>query len=668
MDFLESLNAEQRDAVTHDCGPLLIVAGPGTGKTRTLTARIAWLVRERRVDPSHVLAVTFSNRAAREMRERLGTIMPSAGALRLNVGTFHAICWQILRRELGAEWSICSEEEQLAIVRQVLRDVAGDPSIVGRKNIAEKVAAAISRLKGSLADVASGYVSADIAETELIPAIGRAYQTALEDNKLLDFDDLILRTVRLFEKSSESLAEHRRRFRHIAVDEFQDTNAAQFRLIELLVSGASNSEANDHSPVHLTLDDSGESEKSLTVIGDPDQAIYSFRGASSQHFLEFESTFPGARVVRLTRCYRSSPMILCAACEVIRQNPGRVGHRLESQAAPGPNVQVERTESEEDEAKFVVSEIRRLMGGLDRQDFDTRAVTGHEPDEHFSFADFAVLYRLHAVGAALVEEFTRSGIPFQQIGGPLLREQAETRWLMAALRFLANPQDPISRQRINSHSSRGLTAAIVHGLRADCTAESPAYAVLTSLGDRLDDDADPDGRSAWKRLIAHATAGNESLGELLRRLDLERYEDLHDPRADKVTLMTLHAAKGLEFNVVFLVGCEAGVLPYFRGDSFPARRDLADSTPPAPLPPGTMAAEIEEERRLFYVGMTRARRRLLLTWAASRFLFGKRTTNQASPFLGEIPASLVEHEPGFTPHDSRRARRRGPRQRKLFLS
>lgn len=657
-EILDSLNPEQREAVTQRGGQLLIVAGPGTGKTKTLMARIAWLVRERSVDPSHVLAITFSNRAAKEMRERLeGMLLPSLAG-RVNVGTFHATCGQILRRELGAEWSICSEEEQIVILRGLLSEVGVGASKV-RRNSAEKVAAALSRLKGSLIDVASGQFPTEVDETELTPAVGRAYQAALEANKLFDFDDLILRTVRLFEKSAGSLAHYRRRFRHIAVDEFQDTNAAQFRLIEFLVNGVASSAANDLSPLHFSAEESGDSETSLTVIGDPDQAIYSFRGASSQQFIDFENSFPGARVVRLTRCYRSSPMILNAACEVIRRNPGRVSHRLESQATPGPNVQLRRAESEEDEAKFVVVEMRRILGGLDRQDFDSRAVDGHEPEEHFSFADFAVLYRLHAVGAALVEEFTRSGIPFQQIGGPLLREQVETRRLLAALRFLANREDRLSHERINSNSSREITTAVVDALRADCTAESPARAVLERLGERLDDDADLDGRSAWKRLIAHATAGDESLGAFLRRIDLERYEDLHDPRAEKVTLMTLHAAKGLEFNVVFLVGCETGVLPYLPGDP----------SPPASLPAsGEKGAEIEEERRLLYVGMTRARRRLLLTWAASRFLFGKRTTNQASPFLGDIPASLVEHAWELTPYDSRRARRRGPRQRKLFLS
>jgi DNA helicase-2/ATP-dependent DNA helicase PcrA len=311
------------------------------------------------------------------------------------------------------------------------------------------------------------------------------------------------------------------------------------------------------------------------------------------------------------------------------------------------------------------------MGGLDRQDFDTRAVPARrdEPVEQFSFADFAVLYRLHAVGTALVEEFARSGVPYQQIGGPLLREQAESRRLMAALRCLANPTDRLSRDRIGSKSPGGLIASVVEQLRADRTLESSARAVLARLHGKLDKVADPDSASACERLIAHATAGDESLSGFLRRLDLERYEDLHDPRADKVTLMTLHAAKGLEFNVVFLAGCEAGVLPYLRDDpSLPARRD---SEAPTPLPADGARGErvceaIEEERRLFYVGMTRARRRLYLTWAASRFLFGERTTNEPSPFLGEIPESLVAQAPEATPHESRRARRRGPRQRKLF--
>jgi superfamily I DNA/RNA helicase len=408
-------------------------------------------------------------------------------------------------------------------------------------------------------------------------------------------------------------------------------------------------------------------DRSLTVIGDPDQAIYSFRGASSQNFVGFERSFPGTRVVRLTQCYRSSPLILSAAGEVIRRNPGRVDHRLESLAAPGPNVQVERTESEEDEAKFVVGEIRRLMGGLDRQDFDTKAVAGHDPDEQLSFADFAVLYRLHAVGAALVEEFARSGIPFQQIGAPLLREQVETRTLMAALRFLANPEDRLSRERISSNSMRGPTAFVVEQLRSECTIESPARAVLERLRGQLECNADMDCQSALMRLIAHATAGDESLGEFLRRLDLERYEDSHDPRADKVTLMTLHAAKGLEFGVVFLVGCEAGVLPYLRPDPSPPTPLPADGARGGSQSRAEQGAEIEEERRLFYVGMTRARRRLVLTWAASRFLFGQRTTNQPSPFLSEIPESLVGGATEVKPHGLRRARRRGPRQRRLFL-
>jgi superfamily I DNA/RNA helicase len=626
-DLLASLNLEQCEAVRHDGGPLLVVAGPGTGKTRTLTTRVAYLIRERGAEPAQVLAVTFSNRAADELRERLEALLGATTAGAVAVGTFHAIGWQILRRELGRDWSLCTEDAQVAIVRGLLDD--------GRRDAA-KFAASISRLKGCLIDVESSEQSADAADLGVTPSLVRAYQAALDASGRLDFDDLIVRTIRLFEQSDETLERYRRRFRHIAVDEYQDTNAAQARLLELLVNGT---ESNS-----VSTRPCGSGPASLTVIGDPDQAIYAFRGASNEHFLNFERHFPGARVVRLARSYRSSPAILTAATAVIRQNSSRWDSPLESQAAPGPNITVRRAESELDEAKFVVREIQRLMGGLDRLDLEHRDGGCDEPEEHFSFADFAVLYRLHAIGEPLAKAFEESAIPFQQIGGPLLREQDDVRELLAVLRELAGPAESRTRVRLASAGAAGLEGASIARLQQQCDAATPAVAALKIIRDETWAKPESPAARACDRLLAHAQLTGPNLEEFLRQLDLETVADSHDPRAAKVSLMTLHAAKGLEFGTVFLVGCEASLLPYR---------------------PASRQREIEDERRLFYVGMTRARRRLHLSWAASRVLFGQRHAGTPSPFLAEIPASLTQHA-SATPALATRRRRRGPKQRKLF--
>jgi DNA helicase-2/ATP-dependent DNA helicase PcrA len=630
-DWLDSLDPEQREAVTHEGGPLLIVAGPGTGKTRTLTARIAYLIRRRRVAPYGMLAVTFSNRAANELRARLTSILPDAAAV--TVCTFHGLCWRILRHELGDSWALCAEERRLAWVRQVLRD---------RASHASKVAQAISRLKNNLIDWAAEPIPPEAVECGLTVPIAQSYQAVLDQNSLLDFDDLILRTVQIFESSSEALHRQRQRFQHIAIDEFQDTNVAQFRLMELLVNGGQ-CLANP-SPRAAPA----ETPAGLTAIGDPDQAIYRFRGASSGQFQRFERAFGNARTLYLSRCYRCTPAILEVARAVIQHNRDRCAGPLVSHAGAGPKIELRATDSEQDEAQFVLREIRRLLGGLDRLDFDRGDISADEPAEHFSFADFAVLYRLHAIGTAVAQEFERSSIPFQRIGGPLLREQEPMRDPITLLRWFANPQDGWSGAQLASDQVRDAVRGVREQLRQSY-AVIPAVRVLERLRDELRGLTQLVTMPAWERLQALAGSHGGTFSEFLERTDLEDAADLHDPRADKVTLMTFHAAKGLEFAVVFLVGCESGIMPY--------------------QPPGQVLeqpSEIEEERRLFYVGLTRARRRLYLSYSASRFLFGARLSNPPSPFLHEIPKTLEHPDSPTGPIDSRRTRRGPAKQRTLF--
>jgi DNA helicase II / ATP-dependent DNA helicase PcrA len=544
--LLAQLDAEQRAAAEAD-GPLMIVAGPGSGKTRTLTYRIAHLIAERCVEAERCLAITFTRRAAAEMRERLATLLPDC-ADRVAIHTFHSLGLSILREQASAAglqrgFRVAGEAERAALLAETLGVAASK---------AERLLHAISkqkRTRGAAGD-----------------AEGEAYARALAARNLIDFDDLIALPVRALSADSALISLYRRRWESISVDEFQDVDEQQYRLLKLLAPSGSN----------------------LCVIGDPNQAIYRFRGADASCFGRFRHDYPAARVVRLTRNYRSTGTIVTASAQVIaspQSEPiAEMVHDMQERIA------IQTAPSERAEAESVVAAIERMIGGHSFFSIDSgRAIPALQTER--SFADFAVLYRSDAQSAPLCEALERSGIPYKKNSHRPLTDEPAVRMLLQEL-------------------ADGGEATLADGLRA-------AAERVSGRGDA------PDAAMALQRLLALA----ESCGNDRARFDdtatLTTDAEFYDPRADRVSLLTLHAAKGLEFPIVFIVGLEDGLLPLHWG--------VPDE------------AAMAEERRLFYVGMTRAKDRLILSRARQRLWRGRLRTLEPSPFLQDIEAALVKH-------------------------
>ena len=618
--WVDGLNAAQREAVTHVDGPLAVVAGPGTGKTRTLTARIAYLVESQGVPPASVLALTFTNKAAEEMRERLAGLLGDGRPLAITVGTFHQLGAAVLR-EFGAAagiastFAIADDQDRRALLRKSVPEL----SAAEVRRALEAISSAKNLLDREPAvDLHGG--GGDGLPLGL-PAIRDRYHAALAEAGALDFDDLISRTVQLLETEAAVLDIVQRRFRWISVDEYQDVNAAQHRLLRLLVSGGAN----------------------LCVIGDPDQAIYGFRGADHRYFLSFASDFPGARQLHLDRNYRSPQAILDAAAQVIARNPDRRATELIADFAEQVKVDVHRAATDRAEAEFVVHQVERLVGGTSYFSLDSGRVDGDGPAEHHAFGDFAVLYRLNAQGRLLEEAFDRSGIPYQTTGGAAAAEREPVRAILSLLWLTVSPDSGTHRARIaagvRDAPGDAAVAAALSGISSSAATSGPASvealvrAAAAAWAELRGTEYDADEQDRVTRVRRAAGRFDTRLREFLTVMALQSETDRYDDRADRVTLMSLHAAKGLEFPVVFIVGCEEGLLPYR-----PVHRDAEPDE--------------EEERRLFYVGMTRARRRLVLTHAARRLLFGRTMENRLSGFVEDIEEALREA--------SRAARRRPP--------
>lgn len=666
--LLRGLNPQQREAVLHQGGPLLIVAGAGSGKTRVLTNRIAYLLATGRARAGEVIAITFTNKAAAEMRERVeGLVGPAAG--RMWVSTFHSACVRILRREAGtlglrSSFSIYDSADSQRLLTLVARELDLDPKRYPAKALQNK----ISSLKDELVDpetfaATSGGGAANDFDTALAQVYTR-YQARLKQAHALDFDDLIMTTVHLL-RAFPAVAEHyRRRFRHVLVDEYQDTNHAQYALVRELV-GSSRGIVDDSTDMELPR---GE----LTVVGDADQSIYAFRGASIRNILEFEVDYPDARTILLEQNYRSTQTILSAANAVISRNPGRENKRLWTDSGAGAQIVAYVADTEHEEARFVAEEIDRL-GDSD----------GVRP------GDVAVFYRANAQSRALEEVLIRVGLPYKVVGGTRFYERKEIKDAVAYLRALDNPDDDVSVRRILNVPKRGL------GDRSEAMVASYAERERISFGaalDRLDEvpglgTRAITGLSAFAammtdlRVLAESAGPAEVLGAVLERSGylaelrasddpqdgsrVENLAELHavasefeqtDPEgvladflervslvADSdqipdddggdddgearpdpgvVTLMTLHTAKGLEFPVVFLTGMEDG--------TFPHQRSLSD------------AQQLEEERRLAYVGLTRARERLYISRAAVRTAWGVPNEFPPSRFLDDLPDDLID--------------------------
>ncbi len=644
MQWLQDLNEAQMRAVTYGDGPLLVIAGAGTGKTRVLTYRIAYLLREKNVPPWHIMAVTFTNKAANEMKERLLQLVGSE-AEHVWAGTFHSACVQILRRHaqiLGysGRFSIADTADQIALVRETLKDLDMDVNKFEPRGILNAISAAKNELidPQEYADRAWDY------REKIVARVYATYQERLKSNDTMDFDDLIMQTVNLLERHEDVLRFYRDRVRYLLVDEYQDTNHAQYRLVRLLAGEDGN----------------------LCVVGDADQSIYRFRGADIRNILSFSSDYPNAEVVKLEKNYRSTRNILDAANHVISHNVDRPEKNLYTDNPQGDPVFVRQLEDGREEASFVADEIMRLQR-------DGRGL-----------GSVVILYRTHAQSRSFEEEFIRRNIPYHIVSGVRFYERKEIKDILAYLRVLANPADNLSLRRIINVPKRGIGE--MTQARLEDFAEREGISLFEALAraqdiDRLSGTAlnrvlelrrllerllqlvdeqslteltssvlwetgyiqqlraertvEAQGRlenleeflSVTRQAEMDLTASDEQVSTqdvllaFLEQVALISDIDTYEATGDAVTMMTLHAAKGLEFPVVFMVGMEEGVFPHGR----------------ALMDPG----EMEEERRLAYVGMTRAQERLYLTHAKQRMLYGQTNSMSVSPFVKEIPQELI---------------------------
>ncbi|MFQ5864398.1 MAG: UvrD-helicase domain-containing protein [bacterium] len=638
--ILSELNPEQKEAIQCVDVPLIIVAGPGTGKTRTLTHRMAYLVAEKAVSPENLLAVTFTNKAAEEMAERLTKLLGPAITSQITIKTFHALGAMILRAErasIGLEpnFSICSEGDRRKFLKSIYVFMS-EREINWYLN-------QISSAKSQLLSPEACQEQDEFQDALEFVNIYQNYELALLKNQVLDFDDLISLSVSIFEKHPDILKRYQNHFRWISVDEYQDINFAQYRMLRLLTAP----------------------EVNLCVIGDPDQAIYGFRGANREFFLKFQEDFPNAKIIHLNRNYRSTQMILDASGQVIAKSANRKNIEMWSELISKTKLEIYPAPTHKAEAEYVVHQIEKMMGGTSYFSLDSGRVGTEDDTATRSFADFAVLYRLSAQSKFVEEAFRRSGIPYQTVGETPLYERKEIKNILSYLWFLYNPDSIYHLQSIFNHSKPGIRVEGLRELFVFAENNKPLWHVLQQfetldfltpsqkkalskivpflrvLKNAADSKsvsqlieliieysnsnksiaADQEPSEPVKQLLAKAQPFSNRLGDFLETTALQKETDEYDTRADRVTLMTLHASKGLEFPVVFIVGCEENLIPFVR---------QGEDT------------NLEEERRLLYVAMTRAQEKLILTHAKSRFLFGQKCQNSPSRFLSDIEDSLKE--------------------------
>ncbi len=644
--LLQGMNERQAEAVQTTEGPLLIMAGAGSGKTRVLTHRIAYLIEEKMVNPWNILAITFTNKAAREMRERAIDLNPRTQDTL--IATFHSMCVRILRRDAdhigyNRNFTIVDPGEQRTLMKRILKELNVDP----KKFTERTILGTISNSKNDLVTAESYAKNANDLYTEIVAKAYKRYETELKRSESMDFDDLIMNTILLFDKNPDVLAYYQGKFQYIHVDEYQDTNHAQYQLVQLLAKRF----------------------KNLCVVGDADQSIYGWRGADMQNILDFVQDYPDAKVVLLEENYRSTKTILQAANEVINNNKKRRPKKLWTQNADGENIIYHRSGDEREEANFVAGQINHELQENKRQ-----------------YSDFAVLYRTNAQSRAIEEALLKSNIPYTMVGGTKFYSRKEIRDVVAYLNVIANVRDNISFERIVNEPKRGVGPKALETLRdfaaqqdvslleaaRDVTlsalkgkAASELFNlahILLNIADDVDQFTITElvekvlDKTTYKRALEIQTTsleaqnrlenieefltvtksfddkeaenavegetGLDKLSRFLNDLSLVADTDSYD-ETSQVTLMTLHAAKGLEFPVVFLVGMEEGV--------FPLSRQAEDED------------ELEEERRLAYVGITRAEEVLYMTNASSRMLFGRSSYNQPSRFLREIDDELLTY-------------------------
>ena len=670
-DLLKSMNDKQKEAVEQTEGPLLVMAGAGSGKTRVLTHRIAYLIEDKHVMPWNILAITFTNKAAREMKERVNKLL-EVGGDDVWVSTFHALGVRILRRNIeklgyNQAFNIAGTSEQKTLIKRILSDQNLDP----KKNDSRAILGAISNAKNDMetpAEYAEKHNDGNLFH-QVVAGVYEEYQKRLKQNDSVDFDDLIMLTIELFEKFPDVLSYYQNKFHYIHVDEYQDTNEAQYRLVQLLADKYQN----------------------ICVVGDADQSIYGWRGANMSNILNFEKDYPTAHTVMLEQNYRSTKTILDAANGVIQNNDERKDKNLWTENAQGEKITYYRAQSERDEAQYIVAKIKEEI-----------------EKGHYSYDDFAVLYRTNAQSRVIEETFMKSNIPYNIVGGHKFYERKEIMDILSYLGLVANPNDPLSFERVINVPKRGIGNASFEKLRMFAgdagmnlseaaanvmmanaipararnaianfgqtmkeigtdvkmkTVTEITEAILEKTGylDELKQTKSLENQARIENIEefisvtqnfddkyepADSETGNR-LVDFLADLALVSAQDDVDENAKQVTLMTLHAAKGLEFPVVFMPGMEEKLFPLARAAEKPN--------------------ELEEERRLAYVGITRAQKKLYMTNAFSRMLYGRMQNNPASRFMEEIKPELLANDEAMrsqgpkTPFDNSTYNRRTER-------
>ena len=642
MDLNAILNKEQAEAVQRTEGPLLVLAGAGSGKTRVLTHRIAYLIQEKGVFPSHILAITFTNKAAAEMRERVEKLLPGEGNS-VWVSTFHSMCLRILRREIehlgyNRDFSIYDTDDQRTLMRQILKELKIDSKTLRERAVLSQISQTKNRggnAEDYLSESDGDYLS------KLIYQCFKRYEEKLKDNNALDFDDLLLKTLALFEQFPEVLLQYQERFRYILVDEYQDTNDVQFRLIYALAKKYGN----------------------ICVVGDDDQSIYRFRGANLENILSFEAEFPGCHTIKLEQNYRSTSPILHLANTVIQENTRRKAKKLWTEKTEGKEILFQEYETAEEEAREVIRHIR---------------------GENRFYKDFAILYRTNAQSRLFEEQCIAWNIPYQIVGGVNFYQRREIKDLLAYMKIMVNPKDDIAFERIINVPKRGIGNASIEklrqyglqfggfslietipfakaaGLSGKALSEIEKFSQMMErwkqeeLGKLIERILDDTGyetellsegaieaesrmeniRELEGKLLSYIQENGEdaSLAAFLEEVSLLSDLDRSDLTEDKITLMTLHGAKGLEFPVVFLVGLSDGL--------FPSALSLGDDE------------EIEEERRLCYVGITRAEEELYLSSAKNRMVNGQTQYFKISRFFEDIPDELLKKNLLYRPKRS----------------
>ena len=660
-DYLDKLNEKQREAAMFTEGPLLILAGAGSGKTSTMTCRIAYLVREMGVHPYNILAVTFTNKAAKEMKDRVAQLIGEG--VNMWILTFHSACLRILRYHAevlgyGRDFAVYDPTDQKAVIKNICKAL----NIDTKKFSPNYFLGLISHCKEQrispkkYAEV-YGY---DFKE-QMIQQVYQKYEDTLRSNNAMDFDDLLLKTVELFEKDEAILLKYQDRFKYIMVDEYQDTNMIQYQFVRMLADAR---------------DDMGEVRRNICVVGDDDQCIYQWRGADIRNILEFEKDFPGAKIVKLEQNYRSTANILAAAHSVIEHNSGRKRKKLWTDAEDGNKIVYFRADDERDEAAFVASEINRLAGA---------GIIGGRGN---SYKDFAVLYRTNAQSRTFEEALSRRDIPYRVLGGLRYYDRKEIKDMLCYMRLVQNKADDLALVRVINEPKRGIGGKTVEKLQEiaaeqgkslfDILMEEDTVSAFTSkvteglkvltgivesygreqnnmkISDlyngllvnsgylkALEDQNTIEAESRIENLMEFKSVimdyeqedPNMNLAEFMERIALLADVDNHDADENAVVLMTLHSAKGLEFPFVFMPGMEDGLFPGWRAFD---RQDGLD-----------------EERRLCYVGITRAKERLWMTSAETRTLYGKTDYTRESQFLHELDSTLIDGDSIYEKKDKK---------------